>query len=848
VSTRSVNYLLGDEATQPVATHCNLESLKRATMASYRLRCGYVAENLHQKGYRVGLNANPNSDEFYEHLIVLKPPKNATRTKEWIDYIYAWKARGSKIWIDISDPVFTDSIRHQFFSQILNIGDGIITNSRLMRLRLHRRVQLPIFNIPDPVEFQPHYPHSIPSQPKKFLWFGHVSNLPYLLPWIEELVLLESFEVLTIITNARIATNHLRANASESILRSFTKLKIIDWNSISLNQLVSEVDVCIIPAGIADPRKEAVSDNRLTTAITLGLPTIASPINSYLKWSDGCVLSHHLCDGIRVLKKRANSLIEGLRRTQFRIQQQRSPDIISDRLISALKHHHQKLLHSTSTCENFSSQQEPMTSLCVEKFYTAKGHLKGGRIQDAISIFSELTQSYPLNREAHYLLGLGYFSAKSYQEARMSLIIAEQQDPTDERVIITLALTEEKLGKISLAKSRLLRHLELESNSFAVNLNLGAILLREDKPSDAIAYLAKAAELNPRSKAALNNRGECNLKLDRPDLALPDFDSLNSEDPSNIYFSFKLATTLLKLGQYSRGLPLYESRLCLNQAKTRGYTATRWNGSDCIINRTLLVYAEQGFGDTIQYVRFLRDLKRLKNPIIIFQVPFQLVSLLRHIQGIDRVISFNEDPGPVDFAVPLLSIPYLIGLDQSYIVSPQKYLFPAPVVCLQWQRMLRERTKIGAIRIGICWQGGRHIHHLTSMATDKTRSLQLRTLTFLKSIDNVNLISLQDDPLTLLDPGTQESAKELGIIQFQKELSDFEQTAGLLANIDLTITVDTAVAHLSGALGRPTIVIHRKDSCWRWGWGQFKPKWYDDMVHYKSVDALKRDIVNYVCR
>ena len=291
-------------------------------------------------------------------------------------------------------------------------------------------------------------------------------------------------------------------------------------------------------------------------------------------------------------------------------------------------------------------------------------------------------------------------------------------------------------------------------------------------------------------------------------------------DDRELLFNYSL--NLLSRGRLMDGLKLYE-----NRSWNIRPPGVDWDGEKC---GTLLVVPEQGNGDIIQFARFLPMARRKCEKLIVMCFA-SLVRLFKSMDLADEVIEFN--PGdefveaeagssgevPYDRFVRIMSIPHLLGIDA---VSPLPYMRADPELVSKWL----PKTAGSKPKVGLCWRGGKRKME-DSAAIDSRRSISLETISPLLSVEGVDFYSLQKD--------AEESDERLSDLMGSSE--DFADTAALIDCLDLVITVDTAVAHLAGALGKPTWILNRFDSCWRWGHTQKKTMWYKNtrIIRQKSM-------------
>lgn len=366
--------------------------------------------------------------------------------------------------------------------------------------------------------------------------------------------------------------------------------------------------------------------------------------------------------------------------------------------------------------------------------------------------------------------------------------------------------------------------------SFPLLFNIALAYKNLKKNNLAIEFYDKALKINPTSYQAwfnlahiynVENQGKNAVS------ALKICKKLKPKDKETEYF---LSIALMRTKNYDKGLKLFEQRLCRDTAialqnKTYPNLASYdklWRGEN-IKNKTILVYYEAGFGDVIMFARYLPLLKKRCKKII-FYPQKQLVKLFsQNSLGIDEIIEgfIPEQNMDFDVHVPLLSLPYLLGLKGDKVFeSPEGYLTFNKEMAEEYRERFFNNSNL---KIGIKWQGNTYY--------DKDRVIPTESFLPLLEIEGTKFYSFQ----------TFEGAEELNklnskyeIIDIGKELIDFSQTAAALANLDLVICNDTSLAHLAGAMGIPCFVLLPYEVNWRWHDNISKCDWYDSLKLFRQ--------------
>ncbi len=315
--------------------------------------------------------------------------------------------------------------------------------------------------------------------------------------------------------------------------------------------------------------------------------------------------------------------------------------------------------------------------------------------------------------------------------------------------------------------------------------------------------------------------------------------------PGDAELRFNRALALLAAGDFSRGWREYEWRWMRVSRRKHG---SWWKG-DALGSRTILLHAEQGLGDTLQFLRYV-PLVGATGGRIVLEVHAALVRLCQGLPGIAEVVptgeTGSEQSVQFDVQCSLMSLPLLLGTTLETIPAATPYLHPDPALVAAWRQRLPDT---GALRVGLCWAGARHVTDAGARLIDQRRSLRLAELAPLARISGVQFVSLQKgEPADEL----RDAPAGLNVLDPMPAVTDFADTAAIVCHLDLVISVDTSVAHLAGVLGRPVWMLSRFDGCWRWLHGRDDSPWYPTMLLYRQehprdwsgvVARLRRDLI-----
>ncbi|MEQ9557848.1 MAG: tetratricopeptide repeat protein [Rhodospirillales bacterium] len=355
-----------------------------------------------------------------------------------------------------------------------------------------------------------------------------------------------------------------------------------------------------------------------------------------------------------------------------------------------------------------------------------------------------------------------------------------------------------------------------QPNLSAIN-DLGLTLMELNRPGEAADAFARATEINPDAFAPWHNRGNAALDQHHPEDAIAAFDQAIRLMPDHAPSHVHRAQALLLSGRYKEGWEAYEARWTLPKRLTlrEPLSTPLWDGAP--FTGSLLVYAEQGYGDSLQFARFLPDAAEPGGTIIL-DVPPALHRLFAS-QGGGYEVTRQDAPTPAhDLRIPMMSLPRVLGKTLENLPAPTAYL-DAPDDGGVWRSRLADTP---GRKVGLAWQA------FAERRGSAHRSVPLAALAPLFETPDIAWISLQKE---MPRDGLPLPA---GLRDVSRHLNDFADTAALIAQLDLVITVDTAVAHLAGALGRPVWVMLPHGGDWRWLMDRPDSPWYPSARLYRQ--------------
>jgi tetratricopeptide (TPR) repeat protein len=415
-------------------------------------------------------------------------------------------------------------------------------------------------------------------------------------------------------------------------------------------------------------------------------------------------------------------------------------------------------------------------------------------LKGAIEIYNQLIERHPLLTDAYNNLAVVLKSTKQLPAAVACLRRAVLQAP-----------------KVAALRS-----------------NLGNMLWMSLEFDDAMAEFRRALELDPARPEAYHNLGLLHFSLGNYNAALECFDRSLTLQPGAKLVVWDRALALLASGDYASGFAAYDARFDLDDPSmgfdrklqaVRSIPLKLWQGED-IHGKTLFIYAEQGLGDTLQFVRFLPRVARL-GARIIFDCQPELLRLMGNFPEIAELRAEGGALPAADYHLPLMSLPGRLGITLQTLPAQVPYVVPPPTIVAP----LLARPQGTRLAVGIVW-AGRPQH-----TNDQNRSIGLDQFLTLCDLPGLTLYSLQKGARAndIAEIGAKALVRDLS-----PQLQDFADTARLLAQLDLVITIDSAVAHLAGALGRPAFVLVPFTPDWRWLGGREDSPWYPSLRLFRQ--------------
>jgi hypothetical protein len=369
--------------------------------------------------------------------------------------------------------------------------------------------------------------------------------------------------------------------------------------------------------------------------------------------------------------------------------------------------------------------------------------------------------------------------------------------------------------------------------------NRGNALYELKRFEDSLASYDRALTVRPDYAEALYNRGVTLHELKRFDEALASYDCALKVRPDYADAHFNEALCRMLIGDFKRGWEKHEWRWETAQLRSgkRNFAQPLWVGSSEIAGKTVLLHAEQGIGDTIQFCRYVPHVVE-RGARVILAVPEELHELMSTLPAKVQIISKGDPLPDFDMHCPLLSLPLAFGTRLETIPSTTPYLAAPEGKTSAWHDRLGKPTKP---RVGLVWAGNPRKELSNANLIDRQRSIEFDRLAPFFQVTECEFYSLQKGEDAVLQ--LRESTLRQQIIDWTDDLQDFSDTAALIENLDLIITVDTSVAHLAGALGKPFWLMNRYNTCWRWLLDRDDSPWYPTARLFRQDDTREWDNV-----
>jgi Flp pilus assembly protein TadD len=462
---------------------------------------------------------------------------------------------------------------------------------------------------------------------------------------------------------------------------------------------------------------------------------------------------------------------------------------------------------------------------------------QAGRLADAEKIYYQVLEMQPDHFDSLHLLGVILHQRGNPTQAVRQIDVALKKRPNSSVALNSRGVVLKELKRFEEALASFDRALTLQPNYAEAHSNRGVALYEVKQFEEALASFDRALTLRPDYAEAFFNRGVTLNDLKRFEEALSSYDRALMLRPADAKAHYNEAVCRLLTGDFSRGWQQHEWRWEATSDQKRNFAHPLWLGSDEIIGKTILLHAEQGLGDTIQFCRYV-PLVADRAAHVILEVQRPLHELMRTLAGTAQIVSRGDPLPDFDIHCPLLSLPLAFGTRLDTIPSEMPYLGAPESKMSAWRDRLGKHQKT---RVGLVWAGNPRKELPNANQIDRQRSIQFDRLAPLLQVTDCEFYSLQkgDDAVMQL----RDTLLRQQVIDWTDDLHDFADTAALIENLDLIITVDTSVAHLAGALGKPFWLLNRYNTCWRWLLDRDDSPWYPTARLFRQDDTRQWDNV-----
>jgi len=446
--------------------------------------------------------------------------------------------------------------------------------------------------------------------------------------------------------------------------------------------------------------------------------------------------------------------------------------------------------------------------------------------ENAILAYKDAVRVNPKFDKAVNNIGVILYKQKKYQQAIDIFKIALNINPKYTELYSNMGACFNKIKKYDEAIEHLEKAIESNPKNAGAYTNLGNVYNKLHDYKKASKLHEKSIELDPTGYNAYSNVGTSYKNLGFTTKAISSYTKAIELKPDFENAHFDLATMYLSKGDFKNGWKEYEWRF--RKDEMRGhiinnkdiFSSPMFTGKEDVKGKTILLHSEQGFGDSIQLIRFLPQFKEKFGCKIAVKCRDELKELFKHIKEIDVLANRSESTPSFDFHLSIMSMPYILDIQKT-----NELITKTPYLEIENQNIFRLKKEKGKINIGICWSAS-----ITSESYED-RVLELKSFLPIINSNKTNVYSLQLGP-------DKEDIKKLGIenkiIDLTDKLTDFSKTASLVQNLDLVISSDTSIVHLCGALNIPTWVMVPKIPDWRWQTKGENSAWYKSVRIFRQ--------------
>jgi tetratricopeptide (TPR) repeat protein len=449
-----------------------------------------------------------------------------------------------------------------------------------------------------------------------------------------------------------------------------------------------------------------------------------------------------------------------------------------------------------------------------------------GRAGEALDSYDRALALEPRDAGLHYSRANLLAGQRRWEEAVAGYDRALALDPNHVQALVNRGNVLVDLHRAEAALASYDAALAVQPDLAQAWSNRGNALRALNRHGEALDSCERAIALDPGYADPLHNRGTVLAELGRYGEAIADYGLCLQLDPDMTDARLNLGFAHLATGDYARGWSLYQTRWEMTGhhrfVADRGFQQPLWLGAESLAGKTILLHSEQGLGDTLQFCRYVPRVAALGARVIL-EAEAPLMGVLASLAGVDRLAPRGAALPDFDLHCPLMSLPLAFATTLETIPADVPYLAADPDKIEAWKRRLGTRTRP---RVGLVWSGGFRPDQPELWGLNERRNIPLGRLAALRGAA-VEFHSLQKgEPAESELRAVAPRWRGPDIVDHAGELADFTDTAALIENLDLVISVDTSTAHLAGALGKPVWILNRFDNCWRWLCGRADSPWY----------------------
>lgn len=453
--------------------------------------------------------------------------------------------------------------------------------------------------------------------------------------------------------------------------------------------------------------------------------------------------------------------------------------------------------------------------------------IQQGQLEPAWGAVHEVLNADPRNAAAIQMRGLIFAQLGHLSEATDDFRTAVALTPDDPVAHNNLGNVLRAVGQWEEALAACERALALAPDYPDAQLSLANALLDLGRPAEAVAGYDRLLQRSPGDPRALSNRGLALRSLNRAADAVKSFEQAMAAAPGDAQIRANAGQAYLASGDLQTGFSLFEARwrtpIMAGYLESRRFGRPQWLGQAPLEGRTLLLHSEQGWGDIFQFCRYAA-IAAAQGARVLIEVQTPAVALMRTLTGVSEVIEYGQPLPPFDFHCPVMSLPHAFGATLQTIPANVPYLQAESAKVAGWIERLGPKTRP---RVGFVWSSGIRPDQPELAAANGRRNLPFDKLKAFRGLP-VDFVSLQKGEPAESEFAAMDQAAWDGppIRNVAADLRDWSDTAALIQVLDLVVTVDTAIPHVAGALGRPVWIMNRFDPCWRWLETRTDSPWY----------------------